>query len=255
MAKKVLVTGATGTIGTIVREDLSARYDLTLVSRRPIPSPNYRKVDVCRDYDGLKQVMTGQDAVLHLAYVEEDEATVANHLMAKNVYRAALETEPRPRLIMASSIHVVGGHLNWDEEPYCFIARREYGRIQDLSAAMLTDEHRLLPNGLYGALKAYLEPLGEFYASRGLPVVVVRFGGVRCDDELQDEAGYQAFWLSRRDCGRIIVRAIESELARNFVRVFAISDNQYRVHSLANARNLLGYEPQDDAERRSPTQG
>ena len=34
MARRVLVTGAAGTIGTIVAEDLAADYDLTLVHYR-----------------------------------------------------------------------------------------------------------------------------------------------------------------------------------------------------------------------------
>jgi len=244
----VLVTGATGTIGTIVAEDLAGRYDFTFLSRREIPRPGFCRLDVAREYDALEKLVAKQDVVIHLAYVEEDEATVENLMMAKNVYRAALAAETRPRLVMASSIHAVDGHNDWSAEPYASKARREYGRMEAMPEP-ITTAHRLLPNGLYGALKCYIEILGEPYASRGLEVVVIRFGGVRADDARPDEPGYHAFWLSRRDCAHVIERAIEAELPTGFCVVFAVSNNEHRVHDISGAKEILGYEPRDDAER------
>ena len=249
MARKVLVTGATGTIGTIVAEDLAGRYDFTFLSRRRIPRPGFRRLDVARDYAALEELVAEQDAVLHLAYVEENETSVENVMMAKNVCRAALAAEEPPRVILASSIHAVGGHVDWGAEPYASVARREYDGIESMPE-MITPAHRLRPNGLYGALKGYIELLGEYYASEGLEVVVIRFGGVRADDSQPDEPGYHAFWLSRRDCAHIIERAIEAELPRNFCVVFGVSKNKYRVHDISTAREMLGYEPRDDAEKR-----
>jgi nucleoside-diphosphate-sugar epimerase len=231
MRKKVLITGASGEIGTIVREDLAGTYDLTPVSRRPLPEPASLRIDIAADYDALAQAMAGHDAVLHLAYTEEDPSTVTNLAMAKKVYRAALESSPRPRLVVASSIHAVGGHL----DPAAEVPE------------MITSRHRLLPNGMYGALKCYIEILGEYYAREGLEVVVLRFGGVRCDNRIEDEPGYRRFWLSRRDCAHIITRALEADLPGRFVRVFAVSDNTHRVHDITDARELLGYEPRDNA--------
>ena len=249
MAKKVLVTGATGTIGTIVAEDLAGKYDFTFLSRREIPKIGFRRLDVARDYDALEKLVAEQDVVVHLAYVEEDETTVDNVLMAKNVFRAALAAGNRPRVVAASSIHAVGGYIDWGAEPYASIALREHDRIGEMPE-MITTERRLLPNGLYGALKCYIEVLGEYYASQGLEVVVLRFGGVRTDDTWPDEPGYHAFWLSRRDCAQIVERAIEAELPGNFCAVFAVSDNRCRVHDISSAREILGYEPRDDAESR-----
>ena len=251
MSKKVLVTGATGAIGTIVAEDLAGEYDFTFLSRREIPRPGFRRLDVAEDYAALEELVREQEAVLHLAYVEEDETTCTNVKMAKNIYRAALAAEPHPRVIMASSIHAVGGHIDWDAEPYVFIARREYDRIVAMPE-MITAAHRPHPNGLYGALKCYVELLGEHYSSLGLEVIAIRFGGVRADDSLPDEPGCRAFWLSRRDCVQIIEKAINAELEDRFCLVFAVSNNKYRVHDISTARKTLGYEPQDDAESRFP---
>jgi nucleoside-diphosphate-sugar epimerase len=248
MTKKVLVTGAAGTIGTIVQEDLASRYDLVPVDRRPLPDRDIRRVDLVSEFARLKELMAGVNAVIHLACVEETETTTENFIMAKNVCRAAMETTPHPRLIVASSIHAVGGHLDWESPPYCYIAGKQYDRLADGKVEKITDDAPVLPDGVYGASKVYVEALGELYASRGLEVVVIRFGGVRRNDEMADETGYHAVWLSRRDCAQIIGRAIDAELQNPFVRAFAVSDNKYRVHSLRNARDILGYEPEDDAE-------
>jgi NAD+ dependent glucose-6-phosphate dehydrogenase len=235
--KKVLVTGASGEIGTIVREDLAEKYELIPVARRELPEPASRRIDISSDYYGLRDAAEGCDAILHLAYVEEDLATVTNLAMVKNVCRVALEINPHPRLVMASSIHAVGGHLDWSKGH---------------PGIKLSDDCRLLPNGVYGAFKCYMEVMGEFHASRGLEVVVLRFGGVRRDDRIVDEPGYSAFWLSRRDCAHIIERAIDAELPRRFVRVFAISDNADAVHDITGARELLGYEPAPTPIRGAP---
>ena len=247
LKKKVLVTGATGTIGTIVTEDLAERYEFTLTSRREMAGPGWRKVDVAREYDALRDLVSGQDVVVHLAYVEEDEATFDNLMMAKNVYRAALEAEPTPRLVVASSIHAVGGHLDWSVEPYASIARKDYGKVT-ARPEPITTSHRLWPNGVYAAFKGYTELLGMHHAARGLEVVIIRFGGVRTDDTFPPEAGYHTFFLSRRDCAHVVERAVEAELAERYNVVFAVSANEWRVHDIEGARRILGYEPDDSAE-------
>lgn len=250
MKKKVLVTGATGAIGTIVTEDLAGSYEFTKTSRREIAGPEWRRIDIAREYEALCEIVRGQDAIVHLAYVEEDEAESANLMMAKAVYRAALEAEPRPRLVVASSIHAVGGHLDWSVEPYASIARREYDTIDELPVRppLITTDYPLRPNGVYAAFKGYTELLGMHYAELGLEVVIIRFGGVRLDDALQPEAGYHAFFLSRRDCAHVVERAIEAELPERYNVVFAVSRNDWRVHDIESARRIIGYEPTDRAE-------
>jgi uronate dehydrogenase len=114
---------------------------------------------------------------------------------------------------------------------------------------IITIEHPLRPNGLYGAMKGYLELMGTYYASRGLEVVTIRFGGVRLDDRMVDEPGYHSIWLSRRDCGRIIFMALDAKLAEPYVAVFAVSNNRHRVHDLTSSRRSLGFEPVDSAEK------
>ena len=245
--RRVLVTGATGTIGGIVAEDLADRWEMTLLSRRRIRRPGFRRLDVAHDYDRLAKLVAEHDAVVHLAYVEEDEETVDNFAMVKNVCRAASEAPKRPRLVLASSIHAVGGWLDWGSEPFASIARGDCSGLSSRPAP-ITTEKPLRPNGVYGALKGYIEILGRQYSERGLEVVAIRFGGVRGDDSFPDEAGYHAFFLSRRDCTQVVSRAVEARLGQNWNLVFAVSRNELRVHDISSAMRLIGYDPEDSAE-------
>ncbi len=245
--RRVLVTGATGIIGSIVAEDLADRWQMTLLSRRRIRRPGFCRVDVARDYDELARLVAEHDAVVHLAYVEEDDAATDNFAMVKNVCRAALEAPERPRLVLASSIHAVGGWLDWSAEPLASIARGECAGLRS-APAPLTTEKPLRPNGVYGALKGYIEILGRHYTERGLEVVAIRFGGVRRDDSFPDEAGYHALFLSRRDCVQVVRRAVEARLRERWNVVFAVSRNEWRVHDISSAKRILGYDPRDSAE-------
>jgi len=245
--RRVLVTGATGIIGRIVAEDLADRWEMTLLSRREIGGARFRRVDVARDYDRFARLVAEHDAVVHLAYVGEDEAATTNFAMVKNVCRATLEAPKSPRLVLASSIHAVGGWLDWNSEPLASIARGECSELTSPPVPLTTDKP-LRPNGVYGALKGYIELLGRHYAERGLEVVVIRFGGVRADDSFPDEVGYHALFLGRRDCAQIVRRAVEAPLRERYNVVFAVSRNEWRLHDISEARRILGYDPQDSAE-------
>jgi nucleoside-diphosphate-sugar epimerase len=201
-------------------------------------------VDVARDYDGLARLVAEHDAVVHLAYVEEDERATDNFAMVKNVCRAAFDSPKRPRLVLASSIHAVGGWLDWSAGSLAAIARGEALSVPE----PLTTDKPLRPNGVYGALKGYIEILGAHYAERGLEVVTIRFGGVRADDGFPEEAGYRSFFLSRRDCAHAVERAVEAKLHQRWNLVFAVSRNKWRVHDIEGAKELIGYDPRDSAE-------
>lgn len=99
--KKVGVTGASGTIGSLIFKYLSSEYDLISIKRPDVDA---------RDYQSLLAAIRGCDAVIHLAWDTKTEnfntgrSNPDNILMAENAYRAALEARVK-RVIMASSVH------------------------------------------------------------------------------------------------------------------------------------------------------
>ena len=259
MPKRVLITGAAGRIGTVLRNHLSdyGDYELTLVDIKP--TDGGIRPDVARNYDGLLDAMRGQDAVVHLAwdgrenFREKSSPIPGNKKMAENVYKAALETNPSPKLIVASSVHAVGGYTDFTRPPYSYIAKREFEELDIMiMPEMITSDMAVFPDSPYGASKVYIEALGRYYSTKGLQVMCIRFGEVNPEDKILEEEGwsYHSSWLSHRDCAQFVSRCIEVDLPRSYFAVFfAVSGNAYRVFDITDAKGFLGYSPQDDAEK------
>jgi hypothetical protein len=94
---------------------------------------------------------------------------------------------------------------------------------------------------------------------RALEVVQWRIGGPRDDDIDQVPPGdvpvmHRALgaYLSARDQAQQAIRMVETEDIRDehgvpFLIVYGISGNTHRFWSLANAREKIGYRPDDDS--------
>ncbi len=155
MKERIAITGSNGTIGTVLKEGLSKDFEIT-----PI---DFQEVDV-RDYSQLLKAVQSHSAIIHLAWNSKTEnfrnenIDPDNFLMAFNVYKAAREAKV-PRVIMASSIHA-DTFYGWQTPPYISV-----NHIPTLDSP-------------YGADKVFIESLGRYFASKGLEVVAVRFGGV-----------------------------------------------------------------------------
>ena len=68
--KKVLITGAAGRIGQVVRAGLKQRYDLHLLYRRTVlPAAEGEKVFIgdINDAEVLEEAVEGTDAIVHMA--------------------------------------------------------------------------------------------------------------------------------------------------------------------------------------------
>ncbi|PSQ49157.1 NAD(P)-dependent oxidoreductase, partial [Halobacteriales archaeon SW_12_67_38] len=55
----------------------------------------------------------------------------------------------------------------------------------------------------------------------------------------------QAMWLSYRDCAHLFERCLEAEY--DYEIVYGISDNDRKYYSIERARDVLGYDPQDNS--------
>ena len=90
-------------------------------------------------------------------------------------------------------------------------------------------------------------------------VVMVRIGAPREIDVglyIDDPATYKrdlGAYISPRDLSQLFIRALEAPNIENehgvpWQVVYGISDNTRAFWSLTNARQVLGYRPQDDSE-------
>jgi hypothetical protein len=100
------------------------------------------------------------------------------------------------------------------------------------------------PDSFYGASKAYGEALGRYYHDRhGLAVICLRIGSATPKPANRRALGT---WISPRDMTQLVWRSIEAAVP--FGIFYGISGNTRRQWDITNARELLGYAPEDDGE-------
>lgn len=229
MTQRVLITGAAGRVGVILRPRLARDGRvLRLLDRRPLEAGAGEEVVTgsVTDPDVMLEASAGVDAVVHLAgHPGENtwpEILAVNIDGTHTVFEAARQAGV-PRVVFASSNHAVGYHPAGQDAPDDLVPR---------------------PDTFYGVSKAAGEALGSLYHDRhGLDVVCLRIG--TCAEHPGDERGLGT-WLSPDDCGRLVEAAISAPKP-GFRVVWGISANTRARWSLDGAR-ALGYEPRDDAE-------
>jgi nucleoside-diphosphate-sugar epimerase len=234
---KILITGASGTIGKVLMKCLSEKHQTIGIDK--IPSDNVTTLDIANERERLRDVLNDIDVVIHLAWDVREAGTSLNAAIPENkamgetMYALSLERKIK-RFILASSVHVSFGHINY----------RHPGIVENhniLHEKKITTQDKTFPLGIYGASKVYLESLGQAYSEKGLQIVAVRFGNVTDDNNF----GEYPFWLSHRDCCQFIEKCIEAENLPKFSVFFAISDNPCNPFDLSEARTQLGYNPKD----------
>lgn len=218
--ERVLITGAAGRIGRMLRERLTG-YELRLLDVEPAGI----QASVT-DLDAMVEACTGVDAVVHLGGISgEDSWERIRDVNIEGTY-CAFEAARRAgvgRMVYASSNHAVGFVENAPELP---------------------DDLAPRPDTFYGVSKVLGEALGALYHDRhGMDVVCLRIGS--CFDKPHDLRALST-WLSPDDCARLIRAALTCENP-GFRTVWGISANTRRTWSLAGGA-AIGYHPRDDAE-------
>lgn len=227
---RVVITGAAGRIGSVVRVGLRAEAErVVLVDRMALVAPSkvedVRQLDL-RDAEAVEGALEGADAVVHLGGVA-DEAPLpdlldSNVMGTFNVLEAA-RRQSVGRVVLASSNRLTGFYP---------------------ASTMVTPEMPPRPDGLYGVSKVAVEALGRMYADKfGMSVVCLRIGSF---EDAPAEQRHLATWLSPRDCLGFVRAALTVPGVR-FVSAYAVSANTRRFWDI-EAGTALGYTPVDDAE-------
>ena len=236
--KKVLITGAAGNIGKALREFLRERYDLRLLYHHtvlPAAAGEEVRVGSIGDLAVMEEAAEGADAVVHLA-ADGSMAAAWERVLELNiqgtycVYEAARRQGVK-RVVFASTNHVTG--------------------FYEQEGAYTTPEMPARPDSYYGVSKALGEDLGQYYSDAfGLGVICLRIGSFQPDESVVNRSSDRILstWLSHRDCAQMVWRGIEAEQVK-FGVFYGISGNARAYWDIRNARELLGYEPEDDAER------
>jgi uronate dehydrogenase len=228
--KRVLITGAAGGIGSVLRAGLAGHYSLLrLADIRPCGNIARSEEEFFVDLTSMDSALTvtrDMDCVVHLAGVPREaewERILPNNVVATyNLFEAARRNGVK-RVVFASSNHVTGFH--------------RVGRPVDPAMPAR-------PDSRYGVSKVFGEALGRLYADKhGLSVACLRIGSFR--DRPQNARELRT-WISHRDTVQLVQRCIDAA-SFHFIVVYGVSANT-RNEWRDDAARLIGYRPQDNAE-------
>jgi NAD+ dependent glucose-6-phosphate dehydrogenase len=247
----ILITGSAGRIGTILREALRDRYDLSGIDRAPVPGFGSTIADLA-DLDAILPAFQGIDVVIHLAAEPRHTPDIGwdllipdNIIATANVIEAA-RRGGASRIIFFSSMHVNG--LYERDYPYSAIAQGNYEGLEPDNVSLVTHEMPIRPDGPYAASKVFGELLGRYYAEEyGITVICLRLGTIAPEDRPGDDLRSYMSWCSHRDMVRTVERCIEVE-GINYDIFYGASGNTWKIYDTPRVWRVLGFEPQDNAE-------
>jgi hypothetical protein len=240
--RTVLVTGAAGNIGSYFAERSRARYDLRLMIRgrdrekkREIVERlgTFGEVVVgeLSELEQLKALCRGVDTVLHLAANPSPSATwdsiCADNITGTYHMFVAAKSAGCRRVIYASSIHAVSGYP---------------------ADVQVKTSEPVNPGDLYGVSKCFGEALARYMAEQeGLSAICLRIGAFQPHESAAGDKGIAMMdaWVSRRDLNQLIEKCIDVENIK-FAILHGLSDNRFKRLDISDARELVGYQPQDD---------
>ena len=174
---RMLITGAAGTVASLITGKLSGTYELVGIDAVPIDEQDFVETHQANlDDDAVvDQLVQDADFVLHLATGASagKDGLYATEMDSTNRILAAAIAHGTRRVVLTSSNHAAG----WPERQW--LAGEGDGHVKP------SDPPR--PDGLYGAAKAYMEAIGRFVSdASGLPVSVLRIGTMRRNMSLQE---------------------------------------------------------------------
>jgi uronate dehydrogenase len=227
---KILLTGATGLVGTDLRPYLSETYDeILLTSRSPVAdlrSNERHEAGDIADSGFVASLVEQVDGIIHLAgavgpdYTFE-EVMGPNVVGTYNVLNSARNLGVR-QIIYASSHHAVG-----------FLPR----------GAVIDSRTQPRADSFYGVSKAFGEVLASYFSDKfALNIMAVRIGYV--GEQAVDERRMHT-WCSPRDLAQLIHLGL-SNTKLGYRLVYGVSDNPGGFFDNSEAENL-GYRPRDNS--------
>ena len=247
--KRVLITGAAGTIGGVLGRALADDYDLTGVDLEPAAEMRTTIADMT-DAAAVGEAFAGQDAVIDLAAASRSETpwdrVYENNVAATYNALEAARGAGVQRLIFASSNHVTG--MYEEDAPYSSIVAGDYSGLDPADIPMITTDAPIRPDGPYGIAKAFGEASGRYFSDRfGLSVMCLRIGTLNPASRPMDVRQF-ATLLTHHDLVHLVDRCLSAPDSVRFAIYYGVSNNHWRFWDISNSAEEIGYQPQDNAE-------
>lgn len=226
--QKILLTGANGRLGHILRPNILKHYSALKSTDlhqpdRLLEGETFAKCDLS-NFVEVQGVVTEVNAIVHFGGISNEapfeDILDANIRGTHHLLEAARQNGVR-RVVMASSNHVVGF----------------YPVEEKLDRAA-----PFRPDTFYGVSKAFTETLGRLYADKyGLEVACLRIGSCVAKPT---SAKHLATWLSHADLTRLVFACLDAPKLK-YEMLYGISDNDAAWWT--NAGSSISYTPMDRA--------
>jgi uronate dehydrogenase len=230
---KVALSGASGSIGSILRVELQKRrVDLRSAGRDKPLEPLHDGEDVMhgdlRDPVFVDRFLAGVDVLIHMAGTSAERPLaeiIENNLLALyEVYEGARRQHVR-RIVFASSNHAFG--------------------MYPVNCRLRLDA-AYRPDGFYGLSKVWGEAMARMYGDKhGIESISLRIGSAT--GRPPENARQLSIWLGTDDLVQLVMRSIEAPHA-GYAAVWGISANARAYYDLAEG-NAIGYEPNQNSEQ------
>ena len=247
--KRVLITGVAGQIGGVARDALKDLHDVAGIDIRA-PQDFEATVADMTDLEAILPAFEGIDTVVDLA--NNPAGNLSWHHAYRNnipaVYNC-LEAARRSgvkRVVFASSNRA---SENYElDQPYANICAGDYTGLTPGGFPLVTPDMPVRPSGPYGIAKCLGEAAGRYFSDRhGLSFIALRFGTVRRDSRPSNVRHF-ATLLSHRDLGHLVERCVAAPDSLRSAIFFGVSNNDWKFWDISNARELVGFDPQDNME-------
>jgi uronate dehydrogenase len=228
--KRLLLTGAAGGLGRVLRESLMPYAETLRLSDNVDlgAAQAQEEIQLCNlaDKAGVDALVKGVDAIVHMGGISTEHAfeeiLEANIKGVFHLYEAARRHGVK-RVVFASSNHVIGFH--------------KQGDVIDANCAKR-------PDGYYGLSKSFGEDLSRFYFDRyGIETACLRIGS--SFPEPKDQR-MLITWLSYRDLTELIRCCLFVPMLGHTI-VYGASNNRDKWWDNAQAAHL-GFKPQESSE-------
>jgi uronate dehydrogenase len=228
--ERLLLTGAAGGLGRVLRERLRPYANaIRLSDLAPLTAASDAEEAVrcdLADKAAVDRLVRGCDAIVHLGGVSVErpfeEVLEANIKGVFHLYEGARRHGVK-RVVFASSNHVIGFH--------------QQGELIDTDCARRPDSY-------YGLSKAYGEDLSRFYFDRyGIETACLRIGSSFPEPK---DRRMLVTWLSYRDLTELVRCCLFAPKLGHTI-VYGMSANRDKWWDNSKAAHL-GFHPQDSSE-------
>mgnify|MGYP001419537318 FL=1 len=250
--KKILITGSSGLIGSIIYQNLKHKYKFTGMDKVKNGDNTTLKTHVTSSnkLEDINSAFKNIDIVVHLAANASEltkwDLVLKNNIeLTRNVFEAS-RLNGVSRVIFASSNHAVGNFEK--DEPYKSIVKGKYKNVDSNNIEKINEKVPIRPDSNYGISKAFGEAMARYYYEHhNLESISLRIGTVIKDNSPKTNIRHYATLLYHEDLVQLIDKSISATNISSEI-FYGVSNNTWRFWDITHAEKTIGYLPLKNAE-------